>query len=84
MDRIIRYAAYIACVIQIIAVGIIIANAYSSRDMLLGCVVAVPPVLFIAALLMSPDIEERRLHRQVAKLRLRAELQELEAKIKTK
>jgi hypothetical protein len=84
MDKIIRYAAYVACVLQLIAVGIIVANAYSSRDGLLGCVVAVPPLLFIGALLMSPDIEERRLRRQVAKLRLRAEMQELEAKTKTK
>ncbi len=83
MDRIIRYAAYAACAAQIIAVGIIIANSYSSRDMLLACLVAVPPLLFIAALLLSPDIEERRLRRQVAKLRLRAELQELEAKTKS-
>jgi len=84
MDRIIRYAAYVVCALQLVAVGIIIANAYSSRDALLGCLVAVPPLLFIAALLMSPDLEERRLRRAVAKLRLRAELQELEANTKTK
>jgi hypothetical protein len=84
MDKIVRYAAYLVCALQLIAVGAIVANAYSSRDALLGCLVAVPPLLFVAALLMSPDLEERRQRRQVAKLRLRAELQELEAKTKTK
>ena len=83
MDRIIRYAAYAACAAQIIALGFILRHAYNDREFLVTLLLAVPPVLSLAALWTGPDREERRLKRQVIKLRLQAELQDLEKKTRT-
>ena len=80
MDRILRYAAVAACIVQIITVGIILSHTYRGRDFFLALLLVVPPALSIAALWTGPDREERRLRRQVEKLRLRVELKELEGK----
>ena len=82
MDRVLRYAAYAACAAQIIAFGILLHHSYNDREVLAALLLAVPPLLAIAALWTGPDREERQLRRQVTKLRLQAELQELEKKTK--
>ncbi len=80
MRQPIRIAAYIASILQLIAVGIIMSQAYGARDMMMALLLAVPAVLTIAALYRGPDKEERLLQTQVTKARLRKELQDLEGK----
>jgi hypothetical protein len=80
MDRIIRYAAYAACVLQAGAVIVILSHAYSPRDFFLALLLTVLPALAAVALYAGPDLEERYLRRRVEKLRLQIELKELEAK----
>lgn len=77
MAQPLRYAAYAASVIQLIVVVVVVSQAYSPRDMMVAGLLAVPALLAIAALYTGPDREERRLRTQVAKARLRKELQEL-------
>lgn len=77
MDRFLRYAAYLAALAQLLAIGFLLTQAYG-RDVGFFLLFALPPLLTIAALYCGPDIEERRLTRKLAKARLRKALQDLE------
>lgn len=78
MDKIIRFAAYIASAAQLVFVVSLVPSTYG-WDMLALVLLIIPPVLTAVALYCGPDIEERRLIRHVNKTRLRLELSELSA-----
>lgn len=80
MDKVIRWIAFLANVGLIIVTGFILSKTYGLRDGLLASLLAVPPLVSLIALYIGPDIEERRLMKQVNKARLRAELEKLEKK----
>ncbi len=80
MDRVLRYAAYLANVILLLVVGFILSQAYSGPDFFLALLLAVPPAMSIAALYSGADLEERKMIRRVNKARLRKELEKLEGK----
>lgn len=77
MKHPLRIAAYTVCVLQILCAVAVISQAYSSRDMLMAVLLAVTPIVSIAALRCGPDREERELLSKVNKARLRKELQDL-------
>jgi hypothetical protein len=77
MERIIRYAAYLANLVLIASAFIIMLKSYGGRDALLAGLLSMPPILSLLALYMGPDAEERQLHRDVTKARLRKELKDL-------
>lgn len=80
MDRVIRWAAFLANVGLVIVTCFIVSKTYGLRDGMLASLLALPPLISLIALYIGPDIEERRLTRQVNKARLRAELEKLEKK----
>lgn len=77
MAQPLRYLAYAALIIQLLVVGFVLTQAYSARDVMGAVLLALPPVLALWALYSGPDREERKLRSQVAKARLRKELQDL-------
>ena len=77
MDRFLRYAACAANVLLVVSAFVLMMKSYSSRDMLFSGLVMVPGILSLLALGQGPDIEERKLRRQVAKARLARELRDL-------
>jgi hypothetical protein len=79
MDRFMRYAAYLANLCMIVGAVGLFANAYG-REKFIALLLAIPAILSLMALWNYPDLEERRLARQVSKARLRRELLDLEAK----
>lgn len=76
MDRFIRYAAYAANALLLLAVMFFLTEAYGS-DVYLVILLAIPPLLSIKALRQGPDIEESRLIREVNKAELRKKLTDL-------
>jgi hypothetical protein len=76
MDPSFRYAAYIANIGLLIFSGFLLTHSYG-RDAYWALLLAFPPVLSLKAIHFSPDLEERRLLRQVSKARLQQELQTL-------
>ncbi len=76
MDRFIRYAAYLANAIMVIAAGFIAAGAYG-HDVYLALLLMVPPSLSLLAIYFGPDMEERRLTRALNKARMQKELDSL-------
>ncbi len=78
MDRSIRYAAYIANIALLLAVGFIVANAYA-QEVYIALLFTIPPVLSMVALYTGPDREERYLTRQLNKARMRRELKDLKS-----
>lgn len=77
MERIIRYAAYLANLVLIVAALIIMLKSYGGRDALMASLLTLPPILSLLALYTGPDGEERQLYRDVTKARLRKELKDL-------
>lgn len=80
MDRVFRYAAYLTGIIQVLFVLTTLPELNNSSDIMSALFLLLLPVLAMVALYTGPDIEERRLHKQVNKARLRAELETLEKK----
>lgn len=76
MDRFIRIAAYILNALLILASLYLMTEAYD-RDLVYCFLLILPPLFSILALKTGPDLEERRLTREVNKARLRAELDEV-------
>lgn len=77
MEKLIRYAAYLANLVLIAAAFIIMLKSYGGRDALMASLLALPPILSLFALYSGPDLEERQLLREVTKARLRKELKDL-------
>jgi hypothetical protein len=77
MDRVIRYAAYVANLFMLVGVVFLFINAYG-QDAYFSLLLAVSPVLSIIALYIGPDLEERRLTRKLSKARLKRELDAFE------
>jgi hypothetical protein len=77
MERIIRYAAYLANLVLVASALIIMLKSYGGRDGLFAGLLTVPPILSLFALYYGPDAEERQLQRDVTKARLRKELKDL-------
>lgn len=73
MNCAIRYTAYALNILLIIASLYFMTQAYG-RDVLYCVLLLLPPVFSIMAIKTGPDLEERRLFREVSKARLRAEL----------
>lgn len=77
MDRFIRYAAYLGNAGLLVTTAVLAANTYGLKQAMLASLLALPAILSLIALYIGPDLEERRLTRQVNKARLRAELEKL-------
>lgn len=77
MDKVIYYGAIICNILLILVTGFILTESYG-RDMLFAALLAVPPIVSLLALLGGPDMEERRMARQLRKAKLRQELAEME------
>lgn len=77
MDKVIRWGAFIANAVLVVAAFIIIAKVHDIERRLIFSLLLLPPVLSLFALYIGPDIEERRLTKQVNKAKLRAELEKL-------
>lgn len=81
MSKVLRYTAYLAGFAQIlIAVYLLILEAYSIEDVFVASLLIIAPLLLIVALWGGPDLEIRRLNRSVVKARLEKELKELSGK----
>ncbi len=80
MDRFIRYAAYLLNAGFIVFILAVIFNTYNSRDKMLAFATLLVPVISLCALKSGPDVEERKLQREVNKARLRAELAKFSGK----
>ena len=76
MERIIYYGAYAFSIIQILAVLVLLKDAYG-RDVFFGALLFIPPVFTLMALRAGPDREERALATKVRKAQLQAELERL-------
>ncbi|MEZ0225071.1 MAG: hypothetical protein ACAH83_11000 [Alphaproteobacteria bacterium] len=76
MERIIRYAAYLANLVLIGAALILTLRSYG-QSALFASLLTLPPILSLLALYNGPDVEERQLQRDVTKARLRKELKDL-------
>ncbi len=81
MDKVIRCAAYLACVIQILVAAYAFTEVYGS-EIILALLLLVTPLLSVIALYSGPDLEERRLTKDLNKARLRNELEILQGKKK--
>ncbi len=79
MCRVLRIAAYIANVIMLLVVGYFVTESYGV-ERFICLLMALPPLLSIAALWQGPDLEERRLGRELNKARMKKELEELGGK----
>jgi hypothetical protein len=79
MENLLRYMTYLANGALIVVACFISAHSYG-RDSFVALLLLFPPALSLTALCLGPDLEERRLRRQVSKARLRKELQDLEKK----
>jgi len=73
MDQIIRFAAYFASLVQLVFVVTLIPQT-SGMDLLALGLLFFPPILTAIALYAGPDMEERRLGRQLNKARMKHEL----------
>jgi 4-amino-4-deoxy-L-arabinose transferase-like glycosyltransferase len=80
-----RFIYYLACLANVILLGfaLFLFGTSFGEERFLALLIALVPILSLAALWAGPDIEERRLQKQLNKARMRAELAELE-KGKTK
>jgi hypothetical protein len=76
MERVIRYAAYLANLVLIGSALILTLRSYG-QSALLGSLLTLPPILSLLALYTGPDAEERQLLKDVTKARLRKELKDL-------
>ena len=76
MNRFFYYGALLLNVIQTGFAFFTFATGYGS-DRLLALLLVLPPLLSIIALRCGPDLEERRLGRELNKARMRKELQDL-------
>ncbi len=76
MEKILYILACIANLLMICGVFVIISNARSS-EIPIALLMVFPPLLSILALRKGPDIEERRLGRQLSKAKMRDELKKL-------
>ncbi len=79
MDRIIRYTAYFTNILLVFGALFLVTQAYTVTEILIALFLFVPPILSIIALYTGPDLEERKLLRQLHKTRLRIELKNLYA-----
>lgn len=77
MDRIVYFAALLANIIQIGFSVFLFMEGYG-REAMLALLLLFPPLISIAAIHFSPDLEERRLTRKLRKARLRRELADVE------
>ena len=81
MGKVIRYAAFLACTIQIIVAAYAFTEVYG-HEIFLALLLMAVPVLSLLALYAGPDLEERRLAKELNKARLRNELENLQGKKK--
>ncbi len=79
MDKVLYYAACIGNSVLIIMALYLAFNAYG-RDVLYALLIALPPFLSLMALYHGPDLEERRMRRQLTKYHLRQEIMEIKAR----
>lgn len=78
MDKALRILAFVANALMIIAVFVIWQeNRPRGVEVLLISLLFFPPILSLLALWNGPDMEERRLRRQLNKAELKQRLKEL-------
>lgn len=77
MGRFIYFAAILANIALFIAALYLALSAYDNREVLFALLLALPPFLAIAAIYSGPDLEERRLRRQLTKYQLKQELKQI-------
>ena len=76
MNKIVYYAALMVNILLLLFAVYTFLTGYGNTR-LFAALLIVPPILSVFALRMGPDLEERKLTRELNKARMRKELQNL-------
>ena len=76
MDKIVHYVAYAANILLLGFAVYTFLTGYGNNRFF-AAVLTIPPILSVIALRIGPDLEERKLARQLNKARMRKDLQDL-------
>ncbi|MFH1159228.1 MAG: hypothetical protein V1721_10185 [Pseudomonadota bacterium] len=76
MDKIVHYTACVANILLLVFAVYTFLTGYGNNRFF-AAVLTIPPLLSVFALRIGPDLEERKLSRELSKARMRKELQDL-------
>ncbi len=76
MNKIVHYTALMVNILLLLFAVYTFLTGYGSNR-LFAALLTVPPILSVFALRLGPDLEERKLTRELNKARMRKELQDL-------